>query len=107
MADGEAVVVQNVHALGTVTGGTVDLSPSAVTDVTGGVGNLPAIDEHCWILLFWHNCTIRQSQIIQWVTITTTTQAHGGQSVVIAVHLYHHHARSVEPLDLQTSWTSD
>lgn len=72
MADGEGVVVQHVQALRAVTGCAVDLSPPAVADVAGGVGNLPAIDEHGRILLLRHNCTVRQSQIIQRITITTT-----------------------------------
>lgn len=72
MADGEGTVAQHAHALGAVTRGAVDFSPSAVADVAGGVGNLPAIDEHGRILLLRHNCTIRQSQIIQRITIATT-----------------------------------
>ncbi len=72
MADGEGTVAQHAHALGAVARGAVDLPPSAVADVAGGVGNLPTIDEHCRILLLRHNCTIRQSQIIQRITITTT-----------------------------------
>lgn len=72
MADGEGKVAQHAHALGAVARGAVDLPPSAVADVAGGVGNLPAIDEHGRILLLRHNCTVRQSQIIQRITITTT-----------------------------------
>lgn len=72
MADGEGKVAQHANALRAVACGAVDLPPSAVADIAGGVGNLPAIDEHSRILLLRHNCTVRQSQIIQRITITTT-----------------------------------
>lgn len=72
MADGEGKVAQHANALRAVARGAVDLPPSAVADIAGGVGNLPAIDEHSRILLLRHNCTVRQSQIIQRITITAT-----------------------------------
>lgn len=36
-----------------------------------------------------------------------TTEAHGGELVVGAVGVDHHHAGAVVPLQLQTSWAAD
>lgn len=72
MAGGEGVLLQHGKAVGTVTGGAVELAAAAEADVAGGVGNLPAVDEHIWVFALTHNSAIGQSQVIGWISITET-----------------------------------
>lgn len=72
MAGVEGWVLQHGHAAGTVTGGAVQLTAAALADVTGGVGNLPAIDKKGRVLAYTHRGAVSQSQVIGWVAVTDT-----------------------------------
>lgn len=64
MAGGEGLVLQHEEAAGAVAGGAIELTAAAVTDVTCGVGNLPAVDEHGWIFTFTHCGAVGQSHVV-------------------------------------------
>lgn len=66
------MVLQHDQAGGAVTGGAVELAAAAVADVAGGVGNLPAVNEHGRILAPAHRGAVGQSEVIGWVSITET-----------------------------------
>lgn len=62
--------MQHGQAPGTVASGAVELAAAAVADVAGGVGNLPAVDEHRWILTPDECGAVGQSQVVGWVSVT-------------------------------------
>lgn len=64
MAGGKGLVLQHEEAAGAVTGRAVELTAAAVADVTCGIRNLPAVDEHSWILTFTHCGPICQNQVV-------------------------------------------
>lgn len=68
----EGGVLQHVQAGRAVTRGAVELTATAVADVAGGVGNLPAINENTRILAHTYCGAIGQSQVICSVSITET-----------------------------------
>ena len=70
VAGGEDVVLQHGQAAGAVAGGAVELTPAAVADVAGGVGNLPAVNEQSRILAYSQRGAVGQSQVIRWISIT-------------------------------------
>ena len=69
VAGEEGAVLQHRHAVGAVAGGAVDLAAAAVTDVAGGVGNLPAVDEQCRVLALAHHGAVGQGQVVGWVAV--------------------------------------
>lgn len=77
MTGNEAVVVKHGQALRAVTGGAVDLPSAAVTDIAGGVGDLPAVNEHSRVLTLPHRRAVGQGQVISWITITATFRGRG------------------------------
>lgn len=72
MAGGEGGVLQHGQAARAVAGGAVELAAAAVADVAGSVGNLPAVNEHSWILAPAHCGAVGQGEVIGWVSVTET-----------------------------------
>lgn len=68
MAGGEGGVLQHGQAVGAVTGGAVVITKTAVADVAGCVGNLPAISEQSFA--YAQRGAVGQGQIVGWVSIT-------------------------------------
>ena len=66
------MVLQHDQAARAVAGGAVELAAAAVADVAGGVGNLPAVNEHGWVLAPTYRGAVGQSEVIGWVSITET-----------------------------------
>lgn len=70
VAGPEGGVAEHVQAARAVAGGAVDVSTPAVADVAGGVGQLPAVNEHCRVLALAQCGPIGQSQVIGRTAIT-------------------------------------
>lgn len=64
--------LQHVQTGRAVAGGTVELSAAALTDVTGGIGNLPTVDKHHWILACIYSGAVWQCQVVCWVPVAKT-----------------------------------
>lgn len=65
-------ILQHVQTDRTVTRGTVELSAAALANITGGVGNLPAVNKHHWILAGIYSGAVWQRKVICWVTVAKT-----------------------------------
>lgn len=70
MAGQEGGGLQHIKADGAVTGGAVELAVAALADVTGSVGNLPAVDEKGGILAFSQCSAAGQGQVVSRIAIT-------------------------------------
>lgn len=64
--------MQHVQTGGTIAGGTVELSAAALANITGGIGNLPAVDKHHRILAGIYSGAVRQCEVICRVPVAQT-----------------------------------
>lgn len=69
VAGQEGGALQHVEAGGAVAGGAVELTAAALADVAGGVGHLPAVDEHRRVLATPQRHAAGQGQVVPSVAV--------------------------------------